>query len=93
MIDGKVMQATRIQIVTPVYPPLAKTARIQGDVKFLVTIAADGTVQDAEFESGHPLLAQAAKDAVMQWVYKPVTLNGEPVSVKTDVTVHFTLAQ
>jgi TonB family protein len=93
MIDGTVMQATRIKIVTPVYPALAKTARIQGDVKFLVTIAADGTVQDAELESGQPLLAEAAKDAVMQWVYKPVTLNGEPVSVKTDVTVHFTLAQ
>ncbi len=93
MIGGTVMQANRITIVTPVYPPLAKSARIQGDVKFNVIVATDGTVRSVEFVSGHPLLVPAAKDAVMQWVYKPTLLNGQPVEVLTDVTVHFTLAQ
>ncbi len=93
MIGGAVMQANRITIVTPTYPPLAKSARIQGIVKLTVTIAPDGTVRDAQFVSGPPLLVPAAKDAVMQWVYKPTTLNGEAVAVQTDVEVNFTLAQ
>jgi TonB family protein len=93
MIGGAVMQANRINLVTPIYPALAKSARIQGDVKFNVIVATDGTVRSAEFVSGHPLLVPAAKDAVMQWVYKPTTLNGQPVEVQTDVTVHFTLAE
>jgi periplasmic protein TonB len=91
-IGGNVMQANRIKIVTPSYPPLAKQARIQGDVKFTAIIAKDGTIQKLEFVSGHPLLTQAARDAVLQWLYKPTTLNGEAVEVITDITVHFTLS-
>jgi len=91
-IGGLVMQANRIKIVTPQYPPLAKSARIQGDVKFTAIIAKDGTIQKLEFVSGHPLLVPAAKEAVLQWLYKPTTLNGEAVEVITDITVHFTLS-
>lgn len=93
MISSDVMAANKIQTVIPVYPPLAKSARIQGVVKFVLTVGADGAVQDAQLISGHPLLVQAAKDAVMQWVYKPTLLNGEPVAVATTVDVNFTLAQ
>jgi TonB family protein len=92
-IGSDVMAANKIQNATPVYPPLAKSARIQGVVKFVLTIGADGAVRDAQFVSGHPLLVQAAKDAVMQWVYKPTLLNGEPVEVQTTVDINFTLAQ
>jgi protein TonB len=92
-IGGSVMAANKIKNVIPNYPPLAKSARIQGDVKFTAIIAKDGTIQKLEFVSGHPLLVQAARDAVLQWVYKPTLLNNEPVDVITDITVHFTLSQ
>jgi protein TonB len=91
-IGGNVAAANKIKNVVPVYPPLAKSARIQGDVKFTAIISKDGTIQKLEFVSGHPLLVQSARDAVLQWVYKPTLLNGEPVDVITDITVHFTLS-
>jgi protein TonB len=78
---------------TPVYPPLAKASRVQGTVQLSVQIGPDGTVQDVQLISGHPLLAQAAIDAVKQWVYQPTLLNGNPVSVLTTVDVNFTLSQ
>ncbi len=92
-IGSDIMAANKIQNVIPVYPPLAKSARIQGVVKLAVTVGTDGAVRDAQIVSGHPLLVQAARDAVMQWAYKPTLLNGEPVEVQTTVDVNFTLAQ
>ena len=77
----------------PVYPPLAKEARIQGTVRLTVHIGADGTVKDLQLVSGHPLLVAAAVDAVKQWVYQPTLLNGNPVDVLTEVDVNFTLSQ
>jgi periplasmic protein TonB len=77
--------------VEPVYPPLARNARVQGQVVLTAIISKDGTIQDLRVVSGHPLLVQAALDAVRQWRYKPYLLNGEPVEVETTVTVNFTL--
>ncbi len=76
----------------PVYPPLAKQARIQGTVKFTAIIGRDGTIQNLTLISGHPLLVQAATEAVKQWRYKPTLLNGEPVEVVTQIDVNFTLS-
>lgn len=75
----------------PVYPQLARSARVQGQVVLTAIISKDGTIQDLRVLSGHPLLIQAALDAVRQWQYKPFLLNGEPVEVETTVTVIFTL--
>jgi len=80
-----------INKVEPVYPPLARNARVQGQVVLTAIISKDGTIQDLRVLSGHPLLVQAALDAVRQWRYKPYLLNGEPVEVETTVTVNFTL--
>jgi protein TonB len=77
--------------VEPVYPPLARTARVQGQVVLTAIISKDGAIQDLRVLSGHPLLVQAALDAVRQWRYKPYLLNGQPVEVETTVTVNFTL--
>ena len=77
--------------VEPVFPPLALQARIQGVVILNVDIANDGSVQAVKVVTGHPLLVQAAIDAVKQWQYKPYLLNGEPVEVSTRVSVPFTL--
>jgi protein TonB len=82
-----------INRVTPVYPPLARQTRISGTVRLHALIAKDGTVQQLEVMSGHPLLVQAALDAVKQWRYRPTLLNGEPVEVDTTIDVIFTLNQ
>ena len=79
--------------VPPVYPPLAKEARVQGVVSLNVVIGTAGNVESASVIQGPPLLAQAALDAVSQWTYRPLTLNGQPTKAVTQVDVNFTLAQ
>ncbi len=79
--------------VKPIYPPLARQARIQGTVILKVLINKSGDVENMQLFSGHPLLAQAALDAVKRWKYKPYLLNGAPVEVETRVTVNFTLPE
>ncbi|MGA2267481.1 MAG: M56 family metallopeptidase [Bryobacteraceae bacterium] len=92
-IGGNVQQTKLVSQVRPVYPPEAKQAHIQGVVKLRALIGKDGAVQNLEVISGHPLLVQAALDAVKQWVYQPTLLNGEPVEVVTQIDVNFTLSQ
>jgi protein TonB len=91
-VGGAVQAAQIVKRVIPVYPALAKQARIQGTVKLIGVIATDGTVQQLHVLSGHPLLVQSALDAVRQWVYRPTLLNGEPVEVEAPIDVNFTLA-
>jgi TonB family protein len=92
-VGGNVEAANIVQKVTPIYPAEAKANRVQGSVRFTVIIGKDGRVQNLTLVSGDPVLAQAAKDAVQQWVYKPTLLNGAPVEVMTQVDVNFTLSQ
>lgn len=92
-VGGNVQAANLVSQVAPVYPQLAKQARIQGTVRFNTTIAKDGTIENLQLVSGHPLLVQAAQEAVKQWVYKPTLLNGEPVKVITTIDVNFTLTE
>jgi protein TonB len=80
-----------LQSVDPVYPPLARQARIQGVVRFNVTIGKDGHVSNITLVSGHPLLVAAAKEALQQWIYRPTLLNGDPVEVTATVDVPFLL--
>jgi protein TonB len=81
-----------IKKVQPNYPPLARQARIQGDVVLQAEISKDGTIQNLQLVSGHPMLAPAAIEAVRQWRYRPYLLNGEPVAVETQVLVKFSLS-
>lgn len=81
-----------IKKVTPNYPQLAKQARIQGQVVLQAEISKEGTIQNLQLVSGHPMLAPAAIEAVKQWRYKPYLLNGEPVAVETQVVVNFSLS-
>jgi len=53
----------------------------------------DGSVQQLQVISGHPLLVQAALDAVGQWIYQPTLLEGKPVEVDTEIDVFFQLQQ
>jgi periplasmic protein TonB len=92
-VGGNVTAARLQNKVSPVYPPLARQTRISGTVRLHAIIAKDGTVQQLEVVSGHPLLVQSALDAVRQWRYQPTLLNGEPVEVDTTVDVIFSLNQ
>lgn len=88
---GNVTAASIITQTKPLYPPLARQARIQGNVILHAIIDKDGRVAQLEVVSGHPLLVQSALDAVKQWRYKPTQLNGDPVEVDTTITVTFTM--
>jgi TonB family protein len=85
-------QAKRIlQLSPPVYPALAEQARIQGEVRMDAIIGKDGRVKELSLVSGHPMLAPAAEQAAMRWVYEPALLNGEPIEVTTQIEVDFSL--
>jgi protein TonB len=92
-VGGNVQQAKLIRQPRPIYPPLAKQARISGVVRLNAIIGKDGTIQNLTVASGHPLLVPAAMEAVKQWVYQPTLLNGDPVEVVTQIDVNFTLSQ
>jgi len=91
-VGGNVQAARIINRPNPVYPPLARQTRINGTVRLHAIISKDGTIQQLEVISGHPLLQQAALDAVRQWRYQPTLLNGEPVEVDTTIDVIFSLS-
>ena len=92
-VGGNVQKANLISQTRPVYPPLAKQARISGVVKLHAIIDKSGSIQELTVVSGHPLLIPAAMEAVKTWRYKPTLLNGEPVEVITEIDVNFTLNQ
>lgn len=90
-VGGNVQHARLIKSVPPVYPADARQAGISGTVRLHVIIAKDGTIKQLEVVSGHPLLTQAALDAVRQWTYQQTLLNGVPVEVDTTIDVIFSL--
>jgi periplasmic protein TonB len=90
---GNVTAAKLMNKVQPQYPPLARQTRISGTVRLHAIIGKNGQVEQLEVMSGHPLLVQAALDAVKQWRYQPTQLNGEPVEVDTTIDVIFSLNQ
>jgi len=80
-----------IKRVEPIYPPLAEQMHVSGKVTLRCVIARDGSVKEIQVMKGRPLLIQAAIDAVSQWKYEPVLLNGEAVEVGTTVDIVFVL--
>jgi periplasmic protein TonB len=92
-VGGNVQAAMVMKKVQPIYPALAKSARVSGVVHLAAIIAKDGTIQELHSLGGPALLISAAMDAVKQWVYRPTLLNGEPVQVETTIDVNFTLNQ
>lgn len=86
------MEGNLVHQVQPVYPPLARQARIQGSVVLRAVIDRDGKIKNLQVLSGHPMLVEAAMDAVRQWRYQPYVLNEQPIEVETQITVNFTLS-
>ena len=90
-IGGSVAEANLVRKVEPVYPALAKAARVQGTIEFTAVISKEGNITNLQLVRGHPLLVNAAKEAVLQYLYKPTLLNGNPVPVVTNIVVSFEL--
>jgi protein TonB len=86
--DGRLLAPIR-----PVYPTIAKTARIEGTVVVEATISKTGAVENARAVSGPPMLIQAALSAIAQARYQPYKLNGEPVEVETTINIIFSLSR
>jgi protein TonB len=86
------LEGSLIRRVQPVYPPLARSARVQGSVVLSALISKAGTMENLRVLSGHPLLVAAALEAVRQWRYRPYILNAEPIEVETQITVSFSLS-
>jgi protein TonB len=89
---SRLMEGNLVHKVQPQYPPLARTARIEGSVVLQAVIGKDGRIEGVKVLSGHPLLVKAAVEAVRQWRYRPYYSNGEAVEVETQVTVNFILS-
>jgi protein TonB len=79
--------------ILPAYPPLARAARLQGQVVLQAVISKQGAIENLRVLSGHPMLVPAAIEAVRQWRYRPYILNSEPVEVETQITVNFSLTE
>ena len=90
-VSQGVSRGLLIYRIEPTYPPLARAAHIQGVVVLVAIIDRDGSIQNLQVVSGHPMLAPAAIEAVKQWRYKPFLLNGQPLEVETTVNVNFQL--
>jgi len=90
-ISQGVTKGLLIHRVDPPYPPLARAARVQGEVVLSAIISINGDIQNLQLVSGHPMLVPTAIEAVRQWRYKPYLLNGQPVEVETTITVIFSL--
>jgi protein TonB len=86
-----ILEGSLVRRVQPIYPPLARMARIQGPVVVAAIISRAGTMEHVQAISGHPMLIPAAVEAVSQWRYKPYILNGEAIEVETRITVNFLL--
>jgi protein TonB len=92
LLVSHLSEANLLHEVKPVYPPLARQARIQGAVELRAIISKSGTIENLVVVRGHPMLSAAAIEAVRQWRYRPYVLNGEPIEVETEITVNFLLS-
>ena len=88
---GEVRAPKLLTRVEPIYPEIAIQARVQGVVVIEATTDIYGRVQDVKVLRSIPLLDQAAVEAVRQWVYEPMVINGRPRGVIFTVTVTFSL--
>ncbi len=92
-LHRSILEGKLIHRVQPVYPILARQARIETTVELQAVVGTDGTVKELKVLSGHPLFEQATRDAVMQWRYQPTLLNGQAVEVESRITVRYILGR
>lgn len=90
-VSKGVAEGLLIQKILPVYPPIARAARVEGTVVLAAVISKNGVIENLRVVGGPAMLQQAAMAAVAQWRYRPYMLNGDPVAVETTVNVIFSL--
>jgi len=73
----------------PEYPAVARQNGATGLVRISAVIDEHGIVKDAKVVSGHPMLAEAARRAVLRWKYKPATLDGQPIATNVKIEIRF----
>jgi TonB family protein len=78
-----------VKLAPPIYPPLARQARIMGDVKIQLTVRQDGSVETAELFSGHPMLKQAALDSAKKSQFECRGCNDRGTSYSLTYTFGF----
>jgi protein TonB len=88
---GEIRQPRLVRRIEPIYPEIARQARVAGIVILEATTDATGRVQAVRILRSIPLLDEAAVDAVRHWVYEPMIVNGRPRGVAFSVTVRFEL--
>ena len=92
VVSSGVATGMLIQRTPPIYPSIAKAARVSGTVELHATISKNGTIKDLQVVKGPAMLKEAALDAVRTWRYKPYKLNNQPVEVETTIDLVFSLA-
>jgi protein TonB len=92
-IGGKIIAPKLVTVVKPEYPPLATQARLQGIVILEAFVGVDGKVKEVKPLRGPVILVDAALEAVKQWRYRPLLLNGAPTQFILTVTVAFDLQE
>jgi periplasmic protein TonB len=90
-VGGGIKAPVKVVNVPPDYPELARRTRVEDVVILETVIDESGNVTSARVLRGHPLLNQAALDAVQRWKFTPARLNDEPIPVVMTVTVQFEL--
>lgn len=90
-IPSSVLQGKAIERRKPIYPILAQQIKLQGKVSIEVMIAPDGHVESARTVSGHPMLAEKAREAALEWRFHPTLLNNVPVRVTGVIVFAFKL--
>jgi len=90
-VPSSILEGMLVSKTIPAYPTIARTVGVSGTVVLAATISKEGTIENLHVLSGHPLLTQAALDAVRPWRYRPYLLNGQPVEVETTINVVFSM--
>ncbi len=90
-VGGRVKPPHALSTPPPVYPEIARSARVQGDVVIDAVIDTSGSIVQMKVVSGHPLLIGAALDALRHWKYEPTYLDDQPISIELYVTIHFAM--
>lgn len=91
-VGGRIQPPTLIHRVEPAYPPAAVSAHLQGIVILEAVVDELGAVTDVKvLRSVNPLLDREAVNAVRQWRYALVILNGTPVRFVLSVSLSFSL--
>ncbi len=91
-VGGQIKEPKKIRNVAPVYPELAVQSRVTAIVILEAEVDTRGQVRAVKILRGHPLFDEAAMEAVRQWRYQPLLLNGEPTAFLVTVTMNFNLA-